>query len=250
MPMLIRRLGRLIVERRRAGGTWVLARVLMSAELTVPMPRIGRSREFALLYDDYAHQPGSARQACFTGAEASVRGIAALAAALVALLATAPAAGVPGGGAADTIPASSAPADSGDALGDYLDTLADSTDRAYGLVGARSTPPDSTPRWSPRSRGSGRRGGRARSRSARRRGSSSTAWTARRGAAAGSVRGRRDLARAAHRPPRAGPRGPTPGGAGPSTRSARPALAGRVDAVGGGGTLDRNRSIPTCGARR
>jgi hypothetical protein len=54
MPMLIRRLGRLIVERRRAGGTWVLARVLMSAELTVPMPRIGRSVELALLYDDYA----------------------------------------------------------------------------------------------------------------------------------------------------------------------------------------------------
>jgi hypothetical protein len=57
VPILIKSLDKMIVERRRVGGTWVLARVMMRGELTVPMPKFGRTFEFAILYDDYQINP-------------------------------------------------------------------------------------------------------------------------------------------------------------------------------------------------
>lgn len=53
VPILIKSLDKMIVERRRTSGTWVLARVMMRGELTIPMPKFGRMFEFAILYDDY-----------------------------------------------------------------------------------------------------------------------------------------------------------------------------------------------------
>ena len=53
VPVLIKSLDKMIVERRRTSGTWVLARVVMRGELTVSMPKFGRLFEFAILYDDY-----------------------------------------------------------------------------------------------------------------------------------------------------------------------------------------------------
>lgn len=57
VPILIKSLDKMIVERRRTGGTWVLGRVMMKGELTIPMPKWGRTFEFAILYDDYQINP-------------------------------------------------------------------------------------------------------------------------------------------------------------------------------------------------
>ena len=57
IPLLIKSLDKMIVERRRAEGTWVLARVMMRGELTIPMPKFGRSFEFGVIYDDYQINP-------------------------------------------------------------------------------------------------------------------------------------------------------------------------------------------------
>jgi len=53
VPLLIRRLDRMVVERERVDGHWVMTRVLMRAEFTMPMPRLGRALEIAMLFRDY-----------------------------------------------------------------------------------------------------------------------------------------------------------------------------------------------------
>jgi hypothetical protein len=60
VPLFVRKVDRMVIERQRVDGMWVLHRVLMRAELTVPMPRIGRAIEFAVLYDDYVINRGIA----------------------------------------------------------------------------------------------------------------------------------------------------------------------------------------------
>lgn len=66
VPILIKSLDKMVVERRRTGGTWVLSRVMMKGELTVPMPKWGRTFEFAILYDDYQINP-AIPDSVFTG---------------------------------------------------------------------------------------------------------------------------------------------------------------------------------------
>ena len=66
VPLLIKSLDKMIVERRRAEGTWVLARVMMRGELTIPMPKFGRSFEFGVIYDDYQINP-ALPDSLFTG---------------------------------------------------------------------------------------------------------------------------------------------------------------------------------------
>jgi hypothetical protein len=58
VPLFIRSLDRMVVERRRVDDTWVLSRMMMRVDLTVPVPRIGRSVEFAIVFDDYAINHG------------------------------------------------------------------------------------------------------------------------------------------------------------------------------------------------
>ena len=41
--LLLKSISRMVVERERAGDFWVMSRTLIRMELTVPMPRIGRS---------------------------------------------------------------------------------------------------------------------------------------------------------------------------------------------------------------
>ena len=43
----------MVVERTRAGEFWVLSRVLVRMELTVPIPRFGRAFDFAMAMSDY-----------------------------------------------------------------------------------------------------------------------------------------------------------------------------------------------------
>jgi hypothetical protein len=52
-PLLIKDIDRLVIERQRVDGHWVLRRVLMRAAMTVPVPRFGRSFDVAIQFDDY-----------------------------------------------------------------------------------------------------------------------------------------------------------------------------------------------------
>lgn len=57
-PLLIKDLSRMVVERERVGAFWVLRRVLMRIEFTVPLPRVGRSFDVSVLFDKYALNRG------------------------------------------------------------------------------------------------------------------------------------------------------------------------------------------------
>ena len=70
IPLILRGLPRMVVERQRSGNHWVLKRVVMRAELTIPFPKIGRAVDMAILYDEYRvnlgledafFRPGTAR---------------------------------------------------------------------------------------------------------------------------------------------------------------------------------------------
>ena len=58
VPLLIRKFDRMVVERERIDGHWVMTRALMRAEFTVPVPRMGRALEIAILFEDYRNNRG------------------------------------------------------------------------------------------------------------------------------------------------------------------------------------------------
>jgi hypothetical protein len=58
VPLLIKGVRRMVVERQRADDHWVLARVMARMETTVPIPGMGRAFDFAIRYDDYRHNVG------------------------------------------------------------------------------------------------------------------------------------------------------------------------------------------------
>jgi hypothetical protein len=58
VPILIRGIDRMVIERQRSDGHWVLSRVLMRAESTIPVPRLGRAFDLTLHYDKYAINAG------------------------------------------------------------------------------------------------------------------------------------------------------------------------------------------------
>ena len=53
VPLVLKDIKHLVVERARAGDFWVMSRVLMRMELTVPIPKFGRAFDFALALSDY-----------------------------------------------------------------------------------------------------------------------------------------------------------------------------------------------------
>ncbi|HYM79875.1 MAG TPA: hypothetical protein VEY91_00520 [Candidatus Limnocylindria bacterium] len=53
VPVLLKGIDRMVVERQRAGEHWVLKRVMMRGEMTLPIPKFGKSFDFAIHYDDY-----------------------------------------------------------------------------------------------------------------------------------------------------------------------------------------------------
>jgi hypothetical protein len=58
MPLILKSIDRLVVERQHTGGLWVLKRVLMRAEMAFSFPKIGRSFDLSLQYDDYTMNAG------------------------------------------------------------------------------------------------------------------------------------------------------------------------------------------------
>jgi hypothetical protein len=58
VPLFLRGVRRMVIERGRADGYWVLRRVLLRADATMPLPSLGRSFDFAIAFDDYAINRG------------------------------------------------------------------------------------------------------------------------------------------------------------------------------------------------
>jgi hypothetical protein len=58
IPLMLKSIDRMVVERGQVDGHWVLNRVLVRGELTVPMPTIGKSFDVVIQYRDYQINAG------------------------------------------------------------------------------------------------------------------------------------------------------------------------------------------------
>lgn len=58
VPLFLRGIDRMVVERRQVDGFWVLSRVLARVRTTIPLPQVGTSIDLALQFDDYALNTG------------------------------------------------------------------------------------------------------------------------------------------------------------------------------------------------
>jgi hypothetical protein len=55
---IIKNVNRVVIERQNVDGYWVLKRVLLRAEASIPLPQVGRSFDFSMRFDDYAINRG------------------------------------------------------------------------------------------------------------------------------------------------------------------------------------------------
>lgn len=58
VPLLLKGIRHLVIERTRAGEFWVLSRMLVRIEFTVPIPRFGKSFDFGMALTDYTINTG------------------------------------------------------------------------------------------------------------------------------------------------------------------------------------------------
>jgi hypothetical protein len=58
VPLFLKGIRRMTVERTQVDGHWVLSRVLARVEATIPLPRFGRAFDFGLQCTDYAINRG------------------------------------------------------------------------------------------------------------------------------------------------------------------------------------------------
>ena len=58
VPIILKGVDRMVVERRRVDGHWVLARVVLRGRFSLPIPTVGRSFDLSMRFDDYAINRG------------------------------------------------------------------------------------------------------------------------------------------------------------------------------------------------
>jgi hypothetical protein len=58
VPLILKGINRMVVERQRVDRHWVLKRVLLRGEFTVPIPKFGRSFDVGIVYSDYRMNAG------------------------------------------------------------------------------------------------------------------------------------------------------------------------------------------------
>ena len=58
VPLLLKSIRHLVVERERMGDFWVLSRALVRMELTLPVPKLGRSFDVGMAFTDYTVNTG------------------------------------------------------------------------------------------------------------------------------------------------------------------------------------------------
>ena len=56
--LFLKSIRHMVIERTRAGEFWVLSRMLVRMEFTVPLPRFGRSCDFGMAFTDYTVNTG------------------------------------------------------------------------------------------------------------------------------------------------------------------------------------------------
>jgi hypothetical protein len=66
VPLFLKGIPRMVIERQRVDGYWVLKRMLLRAETTIPLPKMGRAFDFAITFDGYAINKGLS-DSLFTG---------------------------------------------------------------------------------------------------------------------------------------------------------------------------------------
>jgi hypothetical protein len=57
-PPFLKDVNRIVIERQNVDGYWVLKRLLLRADTTIPLPKVGRSFDFSMLFDQYTINPG------------------------------------------------------------------------------------------------------------------------------------------------------------------------------------------------
>jgi hypothetical protein len=60
VPLILKGVDRMVIERQRVGEYWVLRRVLLRAQSTFTLPKLGKQFDFALQFDQYAINRGLA----------------------------------------------------------------------------------------------------------------------------------------------------------------------------------------------
>jgi len=58
VPLFIKNVDRMVIERRKFGEHWALNRVLMRVESTLPIPKLGKGFDLSLQFDDYVMNSG------------------------------------------------------------------------------------------------------------------------------------------------------------------------------------------------
>ena len=60
VPLILKGVDRMVIERQRVGEYWSLRRVLLRAQSTFTLPKLGKQFDFALQFDQYAINRGLA----------------------------------------------------------------------------------------------------------------------------------------------------------------------------------------------
>lgn len=68
-PPVITRIDRMVIERQKVGAHWVLRRVLLRAESSIPLPRLGMTFDLSMQFDQYAINTGLPDSLFTRGAE-------------------------------------------------------------------------------------------------------------------------------------------------------------------------------------
>jgi hypothetical protein len=58
VPLLLKNIRHMVVERTQVGDFWVMSRMLVRIELTLPLPKFGQSFDFAMALSDYTVNTG------------------------------------------------------------------------------------------------------------------------------------------------------------------------------------------------
>ncbi|MBI5711433.1 MAG: hypothetical protein HZC42_14200 [Candidatus Eisenbacteria bacterium] len=70
-PPILKSVDRMVIERGNAGGYWVLKRVLLRAQATLPLPKLGRSFDITMRFDEISINSGLADSLFTAGGSAS-----------------------------------------------------------------------------------------------------------------------------------------------------------------------------------
>jgi len=58
VPLILKNIDHMIIERERVGDFWMLHRVLLRAHFTIPLPKLGRRLDVNMQFDDYQLNSG------------------------------------------------------------------------------------------------------------------------------------------------------------------------------------------------